>query len=75
MCMCCMLCQTAESKVYMYVTGMLDQGVKVLADEPDGGAPVNDNFQQHPSMSDMLICYPTLQGEDSVLTASTVYDT
>lgn len=43
--------------------GMLDQGVKVKLDEPDGGSPGhNNNIQQHPSMSDMLICYPTLQG-------------
>ncbi|XP_076451833.1 uncharacterized protein LOC143287605 [Babylonia areolata] len=43
--------------------GMLDQGVKVKLDEPDGGPPGHQhNIQQHPSMSDMLICYPTLQG-------------
>ena len=46
------------------LSGMLDHGVKVQHDEPDGGtAPVhNNNMVQHPSMSDMLICYPTLQG-------------
>lgn len=43
--------------------GMLDHGVKVPHDEHDGGQPVNNNnVVQHPSMSDMLICYPTLQG-------------
>ena len=45
------------------LSGMLDHGVKVQHDEPDGGtAPVHNNMVQHPSMSDMLICYPTLQG-------------
>ncbi|XP_070207343.1 caspase-8-like [Littorina saxatilis] len=42
--------------------GMLDHGVKIVHDETDGGPQMPNNMVQHPSMSDMLICYPTLQG-------------
>lgn len=40
--------------------GFLDKGVSM--DEPDGGPVPNRGVTQLPSMSDMLICYPTQLG-------------
>lgn len=44
--------------------GALDRGVKMPVDETDGGPGPQSasSLVQHPSMSDMLICYPTLEG-------------
>lgn len=44
--------------------GALDRGVKMPLDETDGGPGPQSatSLVQHPSMSDMLICYPTMEG-------------
>ncbi|KAK7471433.1 hypothetical protein BaRGS_00035921 [Batillaria attramentaria] len=44
--------------------GAFDRGVKLPVDETDGGPGPQSaaSLVQHPSMSDMLICYPTLEG-------------
>ncbi|KAH9508696.1 Caspase-2 [Bulinus truncatus] len=44
----------------MFVPGYLDKGVQL--DEPDGGPVASKEGTQVPSMSDMLICYPTQTG-------------
>ena len=51
------------------ISGALDKGVTYSLDEHDGS---DAKVRQVPSMSDMLICYPTQMGMclDSVITAT-----
>ena len=44
----------------LIVTGALDKGVTYSLDEHDGS---DAKIRQVPSMSDMLICYPTQMGK------------
>lgn len=44
---------------FLYL-GALDRGVQYYPDEHDGS---DARVRQVPSMSDMLICYPTQNGE------------
>lgn len=48
--------------VYILLSlGALDHGVKLNLDETDGPS-IQQSHLQLPSVSDMLICYPTLEG-------------